>query len=141
MANFSALLKAEITRLARKEVKAHSEPLRKAVAIQRRQIADLKREISELQRASRLAARRGSTLTNESASTQGSARFSSKGLKSLRTKLGLSANDFGKLIGASGQSIYNWEAGKAVPREAQREKLAALRGIGKREALRRLETL
>jgi transcriptional regulator with XRE-family HTH domain len=43
-------------------------------------------------------------------------------------------------MGVSAQSIYNWETGKAVPRRQQLEAIAALRGIGKREALSRLET-
>ncbi len=68
-------------------------------------------------------------------------RFVSKGLKTLRARLGLSAADFGRLVGASGQSIYNWEAGKAVPRASQQTALAAIRGLGKREAAKRLDAL
>ena len=68
-------------------------------------------------------------------------RFSAKGLKSLRARTGLSAADFGRLAGVSGQSIYHWEAGKTTPGAKQRAALAALRGLGKREALRRLEAL
>ena len=68
-------------------------------------------------------------------------RFSAEGLKALRTRLGLSAADLGQLVGASGQSVYNWEAGTAVPRENLRMALASLRGIGKREALKRLKAM
>lgn len=139
MANFSTLLKGEITRLARKEVKAYVEPLRKANALQRQQLIALKREVADLRKASRTSRIRTTDVVETTSST--ASRFSAKGLKSTRAKLGLSASDFGKLIGASGQSVYNWEAGKAVPRAAQREKLTALRGLGKREALRRLELL
>ena len=66
-------------------------------------------------------------------------RFVAKGLRSLRTRLGLSAGDFGTLAGVSGQSIYNWESGKAVPRKSQLAALASLRALGKREAAARLE--
>ena len=38
-------------------------------------------------------------------------------------------------------TIYHWEAGKARPRQQQLAKLAAVRGLGKREAVRRLELL
>lgn len=139
MANFSALLKGEITRLARREVKAFVEPLRKANALQRQQLIALRREAAELRKAGGTQRVRATPAVEPEEAA--SFRFSAKGLKSSRAKLGLSAGDFGKLLGASGQSVYNWEAGKAVPRAAQREKIAALRGIGKREALRRLETL
>ncbi len=68
-------------------------------------------------------------------------RFVAKGLRSTRERLGLSQADFGKLVGVSAQSIYNWESEKARPRGAQIAKLAALRGIGKREAAERLNQL
>jgi DNA-binding transcriptional regulator YiaG len=45
------------------------------------------------------------------------------------------------LVGASGQSIYNWEAGKARPRSAHLAAIAALKSYGKKEAMARLETL
>jgi len=35
----------------------------------------------------------------------------------------LSAADYGKLVGVSGLTIYNWEGGKAKPRQ---EKIAVL---------------
>ena len=56
-----------------------------------------------------------------------------------RERLGLSAEDFGKLLGVSAQSIYNWEHEKARPRAEQLGKVATLRGIGKREAKVRLD--
>ena len=37
--------------------------------------------------------------------------------------------------------FYNWEQDKSRPRQAQLDGLAAVRGIGKREALARLELL
>ena len=66
-------------------------------------------------------------------------RFSAKGLHSQRNRLGLSATDFGRLLGVSPQTIYNWEQEAAHPRSEQLGKLAALRVIGKREAGERLK--
>ena len=51
-----------------------------------------------------------------------------------RKRLGLSAADFGLLVGATGQSVYAWESGKAKPRSEALAAIAALRGIGKLEA-------
>lgn len=137
MANLGAVLKAEISRLARKEVRAEVEALRKASGTYRREIAELKRQVVQLERKLRHTAKSvpaPATVSEES----NRFRFSAKGLRSLRTKLGLSAADFGKLAGVSGQSIYHWEQGKSVPRKSQLPKLAGLRGLGKREALQRL---
>ena len=140
MPNFSLVLKAEITRLARKEIKNAVDPLRKTNVAHRRQIAELKRELTSLRRELKAIGKP----TREKADVPSQARvgrFSAEGLKALRARLGLSAHGLGKLVGASGQSVYNWEAGSSVPRENLRISLASLRGIGKREALKRLEAM
>lgn len=55
--------------------------------------------------------------------------------------MGLSAADYAKLVGVSELTIYNWESGKTRPRQEQFAALVAVRGIEKREALKRLELL
>jgi len=121
-------------------MKGAMDPLRKASAAHRREIAELKRQVASLQRELKAS---GKLLRRENQDTgrARNVRFAPKGLKTLRAKLGMSAADFGQLVGASGQSIYNWEAGKAVPRASQQAALAAVRGLGKREAARRLDAL
>lgn len=145
MANLAAVLKAEIARLARKETRIQLEPLRKANAGYRRDIAALKREVAELSKQLRsgASAPRAPRADKASPATAGDGprrRFQAKGLKSHREKLGLSAAEYGRLAGVSAQSIYNWEAGRTVPRPAQVAALAELRGMGKREAAKRLQT-
>lgn len=142
MANIAVVLKSEIARLARREIKAAVEPLRKANAQHRRDIAALKRELDAARRDLRTLGK-GSRAATPAAGDDAAPpkRFVAKGLKSLRARLGLSAADFGRLAGVSGQSIYHWETGKTVPGKSQQVKLAALRGIGKREAVKRLEAL
>lgn len=141
MPNLSSVIKSEITRLARKEIKGAVEPIRKANAAQRREIAELKRKIVLLQRGLTTSLKKPRGGSEEVKESGKNTRFVPKGLKSLRARLGLSASDFGLLVGASGQSVYNWEAGKSVPREAQQVALNAARSIGKREAAKRLEKL
>ena len=68
-------------------------------------------------------------------------RFSGKWVKSHRNKLGLSAAHYSRLVGVSAMTIYNWERGHSKPRAKQLAAWAAIRGIGKREAQRRLEVL
>ena len=140
MPNLSTILKGEITRLARKEIKAAVDPVRKANAGQRKEIAELKRQVAALQRDLK-ASLKPSKVVKQEGEASGNTRFSAKGLKSLRAKLGLSAGEFGLLVGASGQSIYKWETGKAAPRASQQAALASVRGIGKREAAKRLASM
>jgi uncharacterized sporulation protein YeaH/YhbH (DUF444 family) len=111
MPNIASLLKAEITRLARKEARAATQGLKKAVAAHRAEIAALKRRTIALEQALRRA-QRGTAGTNtpqptQEASSATGLRFSAKGLAAQRHRLGLSAHDLGRLVGASGQSVYN----------------------------------
>jgi len=140
MPNIGTVMKGEISRLARKEVRAEVESLRKASAAYRSDIAALKRQVAELEKQLKRAAKASSPAPVKE-EPKARVRFSASGLKSLRAKLGLSAADMGKLAGVSGQSIYHWEQGKSVPRQAQVLKLAALRGLGKKQANAQLETL
>lgn len=138
MPNIATLLKAEITRLARKEIRGEVDSLKKASTGHRRQIALLKRQIAQLERQVRTASRKPAAVADAQSESPKN-RFSAKGLKSLRARLGVSAADLAKLLGASMQSVYNWERGKTMPRPSQVVSIASLRSIGRREAVRRLE--
>jgi DNA-binding transcriptional regulator YiaG len=143
MPNIAAMLKQEIIRLARKEVRTQTEAIRKANAQYRREIAQLKRQVGALskqvaylEQQERKRAAKGVP----KASVEGR-RFSPRGLKTHRQKLGVSAADYASLVGVTPQTIYNWEQGKSKPRDEQLASLVAVRDLGKREALNRLELL
>jgi len=142
MPNIAALLKDEIQRLSRKEIRRQMLPVRKASAAHRRHIAALKREIARLEKSVASLAKRGGApkATAVDGDEGGSAqRFQARGLVSLRARLGLSAAELAKLIGVSAQSVYNWEHKKATPRRSQIAQIAQLRGLGKKEARARLD--
>jgi len=143
MPNIAGVLKQEITRLARKEARSSTHTLKKQSAQYRRDIAALKREIAGLEKKIRiLESRTAKELPVRPSVSEGKqVRFSASGLKSQRKRLGLSAADFGTLLGVSAQSIYNWEQGSNRPRPEQVRAIAALRGIGKRDAMDRIEKL
>lgn len=144
MPNLASILKDEIRRLARKVVRADTLAHRKQLAQARRDIAQLKKltraqgrtiaflEAQEKRRVSRRPA---------SPEEARGARFSAKWLKAHRRKLGLSAAKYGKLVGVTGLSVYNWEKGSTKPHPRQLAALVAVRGLGKREAQKRLELL
>lgn len=139
MANLSAVLKDEMTRLAKKATKQQFAELHKRAATQRRDIAALKREITSLRRAMTSGGKRGKATQEIAPQDNQKLRFQSRGLITDRKRLGVSAVDYGRLVGVSGQTIYHWEQGKSSPRRAQLVALAAIRGIGKREAAKRLD--
>ena len=143
MPNMAAVLKQEISRIARREIRNETASLKKASAQYRRDLAKLKRQVSNLQRRIPLLEKQMlqsvSAPVND-ADTKG-VRFTAKGLSSQRKRLGLSAADYGKLVGVTGQTIYSWENGLSRPRKQQLPVLASIRPLGKREARARLEQL
>ena len=139
MPNIAGVLKEEIRRLAKKEIKAQVGTTKQAVAKYRSDIAKLKRSLSQQEREIKLLKKQqGQQQTGQSQLAEDeleSIRFSARSVKAQRSRLGLSAADYGKLVGVSGLTIYNWEHEKARPRKAQLAALVAVRGIGRREAL------
>lgn len=143
MPNIASVLKSEIARLARKEVRAHTDSLKKQATSHRAEIAALKRRALQLEQLIRSLAKTTSKLSAkpETEQVERPIRYSAKSLASQRRRLGLSAEDCGLLVGASGQSIHNWEAGEIRPRAKHLPAIAALRHMGKREAAERLAAL
>ncbi len=143
MSKLVSVLKHEITRLARKEVAAGTNVLRKANAQYRRDIAQLKRQtdvlskqVAYLEQQERKRVAKGAPAANVNGR-----RFSARGLKAHREKVGLSAADYAMLVGVTGQTVYNWEQGKSKPRDEQLAALLAVKDLGQREAWKRLELL
>lgn len=143
MSNIGALLKAEITRLSKREIRKEVTGVKRASATYRREIAALKREVIALQRKSALLEKRTSQVADKTvgALSDRPIRFVAKGLRSLRNRLGMSAEQLALVLGVSAQSVYNWETRKATPRKEQLVAISALRGMGKREAQARLSDI
>ena len=164
MASIANALKEEISTLARREVRRQTAPAAKAVARCERDIAALKREVQALEHelassgtplpgptvppktpSDRAPPSRRATsklsATSTSAKPSPRSQFSGEALKAHRERLGLSVENYGKLLGAAAMSVYNWEQGKARPRKSSVDAWTAIRRIGKREAARRLASL
>lgn len=143
MPNLSVVLKQEIARIARKELRTEVAALQKANTSHRRALAALRRQVAALERQLRnkehgaVGRRQPPESADDHASP--SLRFSAKGLASQRKRLGLSAAAVAKILGVSTLSIYKWESGRTRPRARQLEAIAGLRKLGKKEALARLE--
>ena len=136
MPNFAQSIKNEITRLARKEIRSETLSLRKSSTQHRKEISELKRQAAEL----KAEVKRIGKLYDVGISSQKSRdeklthRFSAKSVIAQRKRLGISANDFGKLVGVSAVTIYAWEQGRSRPRKAQIRALGSVRTFGKKQA-------
>lgn len=140
MPNIAALLKSEIARVARKELRAQTGGLRKAANSYRGEIAALKRRVQDLEKELRLL-KKGTERSSvaPAAEEESNLRFSAKGIAGHRKRLGLSAREFGALVGASSLAVYKWEKGEARPRARFLPAIAMVRTMGRREAAARLQ--
>jgi DNA-binding transcriptional regulator YiaG len=136
MSTLAATLKAEITRLARKEIRSSSTALSKAVTGHRRQITSLKRRIGDIEAGLRRAGRQAAAtpVIEPTADNSEKRRFRASGFAAHRKRLGLSAAEAGAFFGVGAQTIYNWEGGTARPRKGALPAIAAFRRLGKRQA-------
>lgn len=142
MNTFSNAFRAEVVRMARKELKPELQGMRKALTSHRSEIAALKREVKAL--TSQLKATQKSVkvpaqaaLAEETPARKGGRKwvFKPEALSAKRAEFGLSAKEMGKLLQAGHLSVYRWETGKASPRAAQLERIHNVLSLGKRKAL------
>lgn len=142
MPNIASVMKDEIVRLAKKEVRKEAEGLKRSSAQYRSDIAALKRQVAALEkhvaRLEKGGPKKASHEIEGEASTK--FRFSARRMAAQRQKLGLSAGAMGALIGVSAQTIYNWESEKSRPRKSQLVAIAAVRKLGKRAIQAQLAT-
>ena len=143
MPNIASALKAEISRIARKTIGEETRALKKTIGPYRSEIAALKKRATalelQLRRLGKTVARKAPVAveTNDDISH----RFSAKGLAKNRQRLGLSAKEYGALVGASALSIYKWEKGEVRPRAKYIAAIASVRALGKKDAAARVAQL
>jgi len=136
MGKMEQTLKFEITRLAKKQVRATCLPLA-------RDVRRLKRTVSALRKTVAVLARLGTELQTERQAQRAklvvvpeevkAARVSPRLIKKLRARLGITQGELATLVGVSGSAVGAWEYGKAKPEGHNREALVALRKLGRRE--------
>ena len=133
MPNLAAVLKMEIRRLARKEARASTAPLRKIVASLRKRVADQKRTIEELKRTAQRSIAAGKMAAATGGPEEPQIRFSPVWVRRHRKKLKMSRRIYAKLVGVSAQSIFGWESGRTRPRRTALASWRRLRSMGARE--------
>ena len=142
MPNIETIIKAEITRLAKKEVKAASSPLAGEVRSMKKKLSDLSKKFGPLEKWTKDKIRQDEEKKAQlkaPADEVKKSRLSPRWIRNLREKLGLSQNKLAILIGASLGTVAMWEKGKFAPRKDKKAALIALRKLGKREVGKMLE--
>lgn len=155
MPNIATILKSEITRVARKEIRTELESLRKTVQVQRTHLASARREIADLAKEQKGLLKLVENLAKAAYGRPGMVaaglpspksdgeggtprRFSAGRLAAHRAKLGLSAADYAKLAGVSSPTLTKWETGASRPNQEQLDRLVAVRLLTPAQAKEKL---
>jgi DNA-binding transcriptional regulator YiaG len=148
MSNVVKMLKVEIARISKKEVKSATQAIGKSNTWLRKTVADLKKRLVLLEKENKrlVAAIKKFHVEQPEKVEQEEGkkvRFSSSGIRALRKKLRLSQADFGKLLGTTPHAVYLWEKkiGALNLRDKTKAAILSIRGLGAREAKEKLEEL
>ena len=144
MPNIALVLKEEIRRLARKELKSSTATIQKELARVKKTARELRRQLDALAKQQKKAvptAPASAKVDGPSVPWVRKSRMTGKTIKELRVRLNLTQAELAKLLGVSGLAVYQWEhsEGTLNLRKKSREALLNARALGQREAHRRLE--
>ena len=138
MPNIQQLLNEEIRRLARKEVINSEKALKTQIIELKKVVSELKSRVKELEKsAEKSAASASLPAAEENMDDAKNFRVTPERILKWRKALNLKRTQYARLLGVSPLSVAHWEQGKSTPRAAQKQRIAELRDMGKRE-LRKL---
>jgi len=140
MAKLESIIKSEITRLAKREVRSTFRPLRKEVWRMKLKLSNLIKNFTILDRLAKGIAKTKSTEPKLEATPEEvkASRLTPERIAGLRKKLGISQRELGLLVGATTGAVLSWEKGKFKPRGDKKAALVALRKVRKRDVRKML---
>ncbi|HUT37259.1 MAG TPA: helix-turn-helix domain-containing protein [Planctomycetota bacterium] len=142
MGKIETVLRTEIVRLAKKQVRTACQPLAREVRRLKRVVAELSKAVRSFEGIAKdFAAKRAKEATRLEADPAEvkKARISGGLVKKLRKRLGLSQAALGKLLGVTSAAVVFWEQGRSRPTPGKKAGLVALRKLGRRQVRRLLE--
>ena len=141
MAKLESIIKSEITRLAKHEVRSVFLPLRRDVWGLKLKLSNLIKNFTVLDRMAKEISKAKSAEPKLDASPEEvkASRLTPERIAGLRKKLGISQREMGVLVGATTGAVLSWEKGKFRPQREKKAALVALRKVRKRDVRKMLE--
>jgi DNA-binding transcriptional regulator YiaG len=142
MGKVESIIKSEIIRLAKGEMRKVSIPLGRDVRLLKNTVSQLRKSVLSLER---FAAHQQKELSKREIRLEAQpeeikqSRFSPRLLQSLRKRLGITQKELAILAGVSLGAAHLWETGKFRPKENKMGVLVALRKLNRREVRELLE--
>ena len=142
MGKLGVTIKSEIVRLAKREMRKTSVPLRRNLRLLKKTVSQIRRAVLALERSTayqqkELKKRKiplGATPEEVKKS-----RFSPRLVRSLRRKLGISQKELAILAGVTVGAAHLWEKGKFKPKDEKKAVMVGLRKLGRRDVKKLLE--
>jgi DNA-binding transcriptional regulator YiaG len=140
MPRIESIIKSEIQRLAKHEVRTVFRPLRKEVWGMKVKLSNLLRGFGALNRLAKEISKTKRSEPKLAASPEEvkASRFTPERIRRLRMKLGISQRGLGNIVGATGAAVALWESGKSKPQGEKKVALVALRKVKKRDVTKML---
>jgi len=142
MAKFETIIKSEIVRLAKREVRKISVPLARDVRSLKSVVSQLRKSVLMLQRitaSQQKELEKGKKPLEAAPEEVKISRFSPRLIRSLRSHLGITQKDLAILTDVTVGAVHQWESGKFKPSTKKKAAMVALRKLGRREAKKLLE--
>ena len=142
MGKFEGIIKSEIVRLAKREIRKTLVPLRRDVRLLQGAVFQTRKAVVVLER---LAAQQQKELGKRKIPLEATAeevkksRFSPRLIRSLRKGLGISQKELAILSGVTVGAVHMWESGKFRPKDEKKSLMVALRKLGRRDVRKLLE--
>jgi DNA-binding transcriptional regulator YiaG len=134
MGKLESTIKAEIQRLAKREIRSTFIPLRREVRAMRLRLSSLFKNFSVLDRLAKEQMEKMPKKGLEASPEEVKAsRLTPERIRRLRNKLGISQREMGILTGSSLGAVQSWEKGKFRPKGEKKVALVALRKLRRRE--------
>ncbi len=136
MGKLEGIVRDEVIRLAKREMRKTFVPLRRHVRSLKITTSQLRKSVSTLQRfvsgrEKQIGPKPIPELTPEDMKK---ARLSPRLIKTLRKRLGVSQRDLARLAGVTVGAVYQWERGTFEPKGEKKRILVGLRKLGRQGA-------
>ena len=132
MGKLGSIIKSEVIRLAKREVRQVSAPLGRDVQSLKNTISQLRKSVLAIER---VAVQKQKEFSRREIRLEASpeelkkSRFSPRLIRSLRKKLRITQKELAVLAGVTVGAVHQWEVGKFQPKTVKKARLAALRRI------------
>ena len=142
MPKIESMIKSEIVRLAKGEVRRIAVPLAKDVRLLKSTVSRIRKTVLVVERF--VAAQKKELAKQElqlevSPEELKKSRLSPRLIRSLRRHLGITQKELASLAGVTMGAVQSWESGKFRPKDGKRKALVALRKLRRNEVRKLLK--